>query len=80
MCDIPGVILCSIIYGIIHNTTGSLSVELVVHSMPGTGVKFNHNTPCKFFSSCREGKLGTTIGSTYGGVVDDVECLLGLDS
>ena len=44
-----------------------------VYSMPGTEVKFNHNTPRKFFSSWK-GKLGTKIGQhNYGGVVDDVD-------
>ena len=27
--------------------------------MSGMEVKFNHNTPLEFFSSCGEGKLGT---------------------
>ena len=48
--------------------------------MSGTEVKFNHNTPLEFFSSCI-GTLGTTIGQhNHGGVVDDVECLLELHS
>ncbi len=49
-----------------------------VHS--GTEVKFNHNTPPRILQQLL-GHWDTTIGQhNYGGVVDDVECLLELHS